>query len=310
MLLPGAWGLLLATAGAASPAASVPSGPQLRLSAGGDCPTVADLRRAFSESRVTVTDDPAADAWTLSAIRDAGGHASRFDLRAADGTIVFQREVQGDDCAGIAGVAAVVVEAYFTEVHLIVDAPPDRRAEAPAREEPAPPPSPWWLSLGASAGLALYADPALTAGAGEVSASVRHEGWGVGVAVAYATPTTQRTALDRVRRTELGLQLDLSLRLALGAAWLEPGVALSALRSDVAALDLPGEPSTVRFDFGGGAYAAAGLPLTGAVSLVATASAAVLILRDHYEIEPSGVVARSPGERFFFGLGLRVDLRL
>jgi hypothetical protein len=234
--------------------------------------------------------------------------------------VAFERDVKGDDCSGIAGVAAVVVEAYFMEIHLLEEAkaevappePPEVSAVPPPlqQKKSQAPPRPLWLTLGLSVGGVFYADPSLTAWSGEAAVGVRYRSWATGVVASYASPTTQEAGVDRVRRTELGVRLEVAYRFPSRLLWVEPGAAFYALGSSVTALDLSGEPSTSRLDFGVGPSALAGISLTPAISLTASGAAALLFRRDQYEIEPAGVVARSPAARFFLGLGVRLSLPL
>ena len=297
MLQPGMWAaLVLATGGAVS----VPAGPTVRASVEGACPTTAELEHAFEGGVLHFTIDEREPGWTLLVARNEAAHTSHLSLLSENGALAFERDIQGDDCVAIAGAAAAIVQVYFMRLHLV--GPPPELPQVPAPE--------WTLWFGLLGGGALYVDPSLAAWSGQGSVGLRYRNLGAAVGASYAAPTIQRSTLDEVERTEIALHLDGSYRFGFERLWVEPGLELSLFRSEITVLTLPDQPSTTRLDYGIGALVTAGLRLTDSLSLTAAVSGALLVRRDHYAIEPQGVVATSPGGRFFVGIGLRFELPL
>src|SRR5690242_14179102 len=88
--------------------------PVVRLEVQGTCPRTDELRRAF-DGRVPLSDDGA--GWTVAVSR--GERSTRLDVRNADGSDAFDREIASEDCAALADAFAVIVEAHFVELHLL-----------------------------------------------------------------------------------------------------------------------------------------------------------------------------------------------
>jgi hypothetical protein len=136
-------------------------------------------------------------------------------------------------------------------------------------------------------------------------------GWLARLDAQVAAKVSQESATDRIERFTSGARLELGGRFRLaGSTWLAGSAGGGVALARVTALDLEGEPATLRLWPALSASLVLGLELGAAFSACWSTGARFYPRTERYRVEPEGVVASSPKGDVISTVGLQFDAPL